>query len=245
MYIYANGRSTTLNDNPIHDLHVLLDNLVQEFMAKASLHQPPIDADALINGKAWQLLELEAPSIPSKKTVQVFDPKEAGSSDVKKQWLAAQTLASSLQKEAKIRWEKLNGNQTAFGISFINLIAQRILVPTHWLKSLALSLDYDLIELKRIFKTAAYEIIALRMLDLDNPCIITIVDNGHIFKRKSNCCNPPKTLSDTEAMVLNYVHENSRPKKVNDQGWQVAGWPVHQLDWRREILRSIPPESQD
>jgi hypothetical protein len=169
MYIYANGRSTTLNDNPIHDLHALLDNLVQEFMAKASLHQPPIDADALINGKAWQLLELEAPSIPSKKTVQVFDPKEAGSSDVKKQWLAAQTLASSLQKEAKIRWEKLNGNQTAFGISFINLIAQRILVPTHWLKSLALSLDYDLIELKRIFKTAAYEIIALRMLDLDNP----------------------------------------------------------------------------
>jgi hypothetical protein len=106
-------------------------------------------------------------------------------------------------------------------------------------------LDYDLIELKRIFKTAAYEIIALRMLDLDNPCIITIVDNGHIFKRKSNCCNPPKTLSDTEAMVLNYVHENSRPKKVNDQGWQVAGWPVHELDWRREILRSIPPESQD
>jgi hypothetical protein len=120
-------------------------------MAKTSFHQPPIDADALLNGKAWQLLELEAPSIPSKKAVQVFDPKEAGSSDVKKQWLAAQTLAGSLQKEAKIRWEKLNGNQTAFGISFINLIAQRILVPTHWLKSLALSADYDLIELTRIF----------------------------------------------------------------------------------------------
>ena len=150
MYIYANERRTTLNDNPLYDLYVLLDNLIQEFMAKASLHQPPIDADALLNGKAWQLLELQAPSIPSKKALQVFDPKEVGSSDIKKQWLAAQTLASSLQKEAKVRWEKLNGNQTAFGISFINLIAQRILLPTHWLKSIALSLDYDLIELKRI-----------------------------------------------------------------------------------------------
>ncbi|NBR05305.1 MAG: hypothetical protein EBT92_05995 [Planctomycetes bacterium] len=214
-------------------------------MAKASLHQPPIDAEALSKAKAWQLLDLDAPSIHSKKSVQVFDPKEAEGSDVKKQWLAAQTLASSLQKEAKVRWEKLNGNQPAFGISFINLIAQRILVPTHWLKSLVLKLDYDLLELKRIFKTSAYEVIALRLLDLENPCIITIVDNGHIFKRKSNCCNPPKILSPTEAMVLDYVHENSRTKRINDQGWQVTGWPVHQLDWRREILRSIPPEFPD
>lgn len=232
-------------DTPLYDLHLLLDNLVQEFLVKASLHQPPIDAYALLNAKAWQLLELDAPSPHSKKSVQVFDPKESESAEVKKQWLAAQSLASSLQKEAKLRWEKANDTQAAQGISFINLIAQRILAPTQWLKTLALSVDYDLLELKRIFKTPAYEIIALRMLDLDSPCIITIVDNGHISKRKSNCCNPSKILSPTEAMVLNYVHENSRPKKVNDQGWQVAGWPVHQLDWRREILRSIPPESQD
>jgi len=234
-----------LNDNPLYDLQVLLDNLVQEFMVKASLHQPPVDADALLNAKAWQLLGLEAPSPHTKKPAQVFDPKESESSDIKKQWLAAQTLASSLQKEAKVRWEKSNDSQASQGVSFINLIAQRILVPTHWLKSLALSVDYDLLELKRIFKTPAYEIIALRMLDLENPCIITIVDNGHVFKRKSNCCNPSKTLSPTETMVLNYVHENSRAKKVNDQGWQVAGWPVHQLDWRREILRSIPPEPSE
>lgn len=149
----------------------------------------------------------------SKKSVQVFDPKESENAEVKKQWLAAQSLASSLQKEAKLRWEKANDTQASQGISFINLIAQRILVPTQWLKTLALSVDYDLLELKRIFKTPAYEIIALRMLDLDSPCIITIVDNGHISKRKSNCCNPSKILSPTEAMVLNYVHENSRPKK--------------------------------
>lgn len=232
-------------DTPLYDLHLLLDNLVQEFLTLASFHQPPIDADALLNAKAWQLLGLDAPSPHSKKSVQVFDPKESESAEVKKQWLAAQTLASSLQNEAKARWEKSNDTQASHGISFINLIAQRILVPTHWLKTLALSVDYDLLELKRIFKTPAYEVLALRLLDLHNPCIITIVDNGHIFKRKSNCCIPAKTLSPTEAMVLNYVHENSRPKKVNDQGWQVSGWPVHQLDWRREILRSIPPESQD
>lgn len=234
-----------MNNTPISDLHVLLDNLIQEFMLKVSLHQPPVDAEALLNAKAWQMLGLEGPSPHTKKPAQVFDPKESESSDIKKQWFAAQTLASSLQKEAKVRWEKSNDSQASQGISFINLIAQRILVPTHWLKNFASSVDYDLRELKRIFKTPAYEIIALRMLDLESPCIITIVDNQHIFKRKSNCCVPPKVLSATETMVLNYVHENSRAKKVNDQGWQVAGWPVHQLDWRREILRSIPPESSD
>ena len=30
-----------------------------------------------------------------------------------------------------------------------------------------------------------------------------------------------------------------RPKVVREGGWTVQGWPVHQADWKREILRSV------
>jgi len=34
------------------------------------------------------------------------------------------------------------------------------------------------------------------------------------------------------------VQRYSRPAEVNEGAWRVQGWPVHQVDWRREILRS-------
>lgn len=244
MYTYTE-RSFILDFNPLHDLQHILDNLIEELFSKASLYSPPIDAEALVKAKAWQLLGCEAPFSNRKKNAPVFDGAESENAFVKHQWQAAQFLASAIQKEAKIRWEKLNDLSTPTGFSFINFLAQRILVPTHWFNPLASKMGHDLLQLKNAFNSAAYEIIALRMLDLEAPCIITIVDNCHVSKRKSNCCNPSKTLHPVENMVLDYVHENSRPKKINDQGWQVTGWPVHQLDWRREILRSIPPESPD
>jgi hypothetical protein len=35
-----------------------------------------------------------------------------------------------------------------------------------------------------------------------------------------------------------YVNYYSRPKVIRKNGWTVQGWPVHQVDWKREILRS-------
>jgi hypothetical protein len=76
------------------------------------------------------------------------------------------------------------------------------------------------------------------MLDLPEPCIITILDNDSISRRRSNSWPIRRKLEPPEQECQRYVHERDRPKIVRRDGWTVHGWPVHQENWKREILRS-------
>jgi hypothetical protein len=70
-------------------------------------------------------------------------------------------------------------------------------------------------------------------------CIVTIVDNAHIYRRRSNSYPIRKKLEPAEEKCQRYVHHHGRAKRVQENGWTVYGWPVHQADWKREILRSV------
>jgi hypothetical protein len=35
------------------------------------------------------------------------------------------------------------------------------------------------------------------------------------------------------------VHQRSETSIVRDDEWTVTGWPVHELEWKREILRTV------
>ena len=80
---------------------------------------------------------------------------------------------------------------------------------------------------------------ARRLLDLPEPCVITIVDNEHVSRRRSNAWPVTRQLAAAEKACLDYVHHYSRARRVREDGWTVQGWPVHEPDWRREILRSV------
>src|SRR5947199_99878 len=69
------------------------------------------------------------------------------------------------------------------GESLANLFAHRLLVPTRWLAGEARACGYDLPSLKERFRTASHEVIAWRLLDLSEPCVITIVDNDSVSRR--------------------------------------------------------------
>jgi hypothetical protein len=125
------------------------------------------------------------------------------------------------------------------GESLANLLAHHLLVPTEWLKSDAAAVDYDLLKLKKRYRTASHEVLALRLLDLPEPCIITIVDNNQIHRRRSNSWPVRRQLSPPEQRCQQYVNYYSRPHRVRQEGCTVHGWPVHQSDWKREILRSV------
>ena len=84
-----------------------------------------------------------------------------------------------------------------------------------------------------------YEVIAWRFLDLPDPCIVTVLDNDHITRRRSNAWPVRRRLEPAEEQCQRYVNYYSRPKVVQENGWTVQGWPVHQADWKREILRSV------
>ena len=156
------------------------------------------------------------------------------------QWTVAQAIGDHLKPELLHRLGfPPDQRPPLMGESLPNLLAQRLLVPTDWLQNEARSCDYDLLQLKRRFPTASHEVIAWRLLDLSEPCIITLVDNDHIHRRRSNAYRVRKELSEPEKECQRYISRYSRPTVLRDQGWTVQGWPVHQEGWKREILRSV------
>jgi hypothetical protein len=100
----------------------------------------------------------------------------------------------------------------------------------------------DLMHLKEVFRTASLEAVALRLLDLSEPSLVTIVENGRVGLRRANRFRAPRELLEVERQVLRDVHAHSRPYWARGGGWQAWGWPDHQVDWKREVLRSVPDE---
>jgi hypothetical protein len=86
-------------------------------------------------------------------------------------------------------------------------------------------------------------VIALRMLDLPEPCIVTVVDNGRVSRRRSNSWPVTRRLESPELECQQYVHSQGRAHVVFRDGWRVHGWPVHKPDWKREVLRSVVEEA--
>jgi hypothetical protein len=125
------------------------------------------------------------------------------------------------------------------GESLANLFAYRLLVPTRWFADDAPALAFDLLALKDRYRTSSHEVLAWRMLDLPASCIITIVDNETIHRRRSNAWPTKRELAPAEAKCQRLVHVHGKPKLMVADGWTVQGWPVHQADWKREVLRSV------
>ncbi len=126
------------------------------------------------------------------------------------------------------------------GESLGTLFSSRLLVPTLWFRDDAQRLHCDLLELKKRYSTASHEVISLRFLDLAAPTIITVIDNDEIHRRKSNGPRvKAKELEPAEKKCWEAVNRQGKPKTINEAGWTVQGWPIHQADWKREILRSV------
>jgi Zn-dependent peptidase ImmA (M78 family) len=159
------------------------------------------------------------------------------------QWTVAHEIGRHMKPQLleRLGVEKRSGLSP---VSLANLFAHRLLVPTCWFREDAPDSGYDLLELKRRYSTASHEVIAWRMLDLGDSCIMTIVDNGSIHRRRSNAVRTKRELSPAEAKCQARVYRTGEPHEVREGGWSVQCWPVHQDGWKREILRSVVDEPE-
>lgn len=224
------------------DIFGPLDQFIENLLAAAGCAQPPVDAIDLARrhlgmvvcldrsqthrgraqrNRAGRLIYLRPESLPERH-----------------QWTVAHEIGEHLRPQLLAALGLESGTPT-FAESLANVFAYRLLVPTCWFVEDARLLEYQLPELKRRYSTASHEVIAWRMLDLPEPCVITIVDNEHVTKRKSNAWPVTRRLVAAERSCLDYVHNYSRARRVQADGWTVYGWPVHRPDWKREILRSV------
>jgi Zn-dependent peptidase ImmA (M78 family) len=226
------------------EVHETVDRMVEELLEAAGVSAPPVDAIKLAQGHLGMIVCLDrrqpqrgrAQRASGRK--QIFLRPEP--SEERHQWTVAHEIGEHFKADILGRLGIEPGQTRAMsGESLANLFAHRLLVPAAWLRDDAPACDFDLPQLKARYTTASHEVIAWRLLDLPHPCIITVVDNGHIHRRRSNAWQTRKELGPPEEECQRYVNHYSRPRVVVRDGWTVQGWPVHQPDWKREILRSV------
>jgi hypothetical protein len=208
------------------DVYRAADLLVEELLEAAGVTRPPVNAVDVARHLKIALRE-PAPSAPR-------------GSEESRQWSAAQAIGERLKPDLlrRLGFDPAS-RQSLPGESLAGLLAHRLLTPTSWFAADARACGWDVPELKRLYDTAGYEVVAWRLLDLPEPCVITIVENDHVHRRRSNAWRVNKTLQPAERECQRYVHHYSRPRVVSADGWTVQGWPLHEPDWKREILRSV------
>jgi len=122
-----------------------------------------------------------------------------------------------------------------------NQLAGRILVPTAWYADDGLACGWDLIRLKAHYATASHELLARRMLDLPPPVIITIFDRGRQTFRRSNVSGRVPPMCQREQRCRRNTHCDGRPCADDTAPEIVQSWPIHEPDWKREIIRREVP----
>lgn len=221
----------------------VIDQSVAALLAGAGVTGPPVDALALAARLGVKVERGQRAGGGKQKSAQQQQRPEPRAEQ--QQWSAAHNLGEHCKADLLARLdidpEQARGLGGGGG-SLVNLFADRLLVPTPWLAAEAAACGHDLLALKELFRTASHEAIAWRLLDLDEPCVITILDNDHVYRRKSNAWRVGRELSAPEKKCQQQVSRYSRPHALSEAGWRVQGWPVHEVDWRRELLRSVLEE---
>jgi hypothetical protein len=127
-----------------------------------------------------------------------------------------------------------------------NRFAGCLLLPRRWFAADGCELSWDLLALKDRYSTASHELIARRMLEMRPPVVITLCDHGRVRWRRSNTCSRPPALLTEERSVWQEAHVTGLPASAAldaESGLeQVDCWPIHEPEWKREIVRSAVVE---
>jgi len=155
------------------------------------------------------------------------------------QWAAAHELGEALAAEAAARlgWD-IDDIQPAGREWLANEIAKRFLLPFPQFVVDGNEVGWDLIRLKERYPNVSHEVIARRMLDAPPPVIITIIDNGTLYWRRSNgpLVSPPMTPGEKACWTA--THHGGQSARHEDPRESIACWAIHETGWRREIMRT-------
>lgn len=234
-----------MDDLPREEVVAVIDRAVDELLERAGVEGPPVDAIALAQRHLGMVICLDKSQSHRGRAQrsagrrQIYLRPEP--TEERHQWTVAHEIGEHLKTGLLERIGIAPAETPALaGESLANLFAYRLLVPGQWLADDAPACDYDVLELKRRYQTASHEVIAWRFLDLSAPCIVTVVDNDRIQRRRSNAWPVrSKKLEVPEAECQRRVTRTGQPHVIRAEGWTVQGWPIHQENWRREILRSV------
>lgn len=211
----------------------LVEREVKQLLQKCHIDEPPVDAYVLAEslGLGVQIdATLKARGYSRRRwdTGTIVVGSKNPSKSERKQFTIAHEIGEVLLA-GKVGQRRLE--------EACNLMAVALLLPREWFGKDAQALGFHLLRLKERYSTVSHEVIAYRMLDF-KPFIITIFDNGRLYRRKSSYPGPIKKAYPLELKCLEEVGQKGEERLLEDEEVVVAGWPVFREDWKRVILRT-------
>jgi len=239
---------------PSEEFEAALDECVERLLWEAGVDCPPVDARAVAEHLGLvvvghrelphraQFVRLAAQSRGnSGQGTIVVGPAERPE---REQWAIAheigESVVHSVFAQLGVRPELAPpGAREAVA----NRLASCLLLPRRWFNIDGRGFDWDLFELKDRYQSASHELIARRMLEMSPPIVITLCDQGRVIWRRGNTgCHLPRLLPEEhdtwqKAHVTDNVTDESLDPLTTGLD-RVRCWPVHEPDWKREIIRS-------
>ncbi|MHB1037339.1 MAG: ImmA/IrrE family metallo-endopeptidase [Pirellulales bacterium] len=234
------------------ELDTGLDAVVDQVLIAAGVAAPPVDAVAVARalgivvaiddyqqGRARCVRLNDAPSGHARETILLRpEPRRE-----RRQWAVAHEIGevSAGRVFAALGVDPREA-PTEARERVANQLAGRLLLPGRWFAADAPACGWDLLLLKRRYRTASHELIARRMLEFSPAVIITVFDHGRIFLRRSNLPGRVPPLLPAERQCWRHAHELNRAKRAAKDACAVQAWPIHEEGWKREILRTAIDE---
>lgn len=230
-----------------HDLHGALDSVVCEVLSQAGVAWPPVDARVVAAAIGLTVAQ-DRHQHGRARIVRLRDQASVARASIlvrpelrpeRLQWAIAHEIGESriadVFQQLSIDPHEVAG---AAREQFANRFASHLLLPTDWFERDARQCDWDLFELKARYATASHELIARRMLDCAPPILISVFDHGQCTCRLSNVPGRIPELSALERATWQQAAATGLDCVQTDSSATVQAWPIHESDWRREILRT-------
>ena len=242
------NEATMLAEVPVEEYGAVLDDVAAGTLSEAGIIRPPVDPfrvarmlgitvaeDAGQHGRGRYVRLGGRHGHRSRPTV-LLRPEDRPE---RSHWALAHEIGEHLACRVfdALRVSPLEAPAAARE-TVANHLAGRLLVPTLWYQDDGRACSWDLHHLKTRYSTASHELLARRMLDLSPPVIVTIVDKGEVYFRRSNISGRVPPMAAMEKQCQRHVHQNGGAEVGNEPPIRVQAWAIHEPGWKREILRT-------
>ncbi len=241
-----------LAEIPAEQVRDAVEGVAREILAEAGVDAPPVDAFAvaqrlgIVIAREFgaevraRFVRLGGGTADGRPAILVADDPRPE----RRQWAVAHEIGENQAYRvfAELGVDPVDAPAGAREAA-ANRLAGCLLLQRAWFLADGCALDWNLLELKARYATASHELIARRMLEMPPPIIITLFDQGRQQWRRGNggLRTPPLTPPESAARQAAYNFGRSArcdPAELPDGVEDVRAWPIHEPDWKREIIRT-------